>query len=238
MRNRKIAAWLVHLYTASGGIVGMFALFAAAENQIRLAFVLLLITAMIDATDGFLARKVRVRQVLPYFDGSMMDNIIDVLTYIWVPIFIIGRLDVLPHILWIVPPLLAGMYAYGQTNMKTDDNYFLGFPSYWNVIAIYIYWLQPQPIWAVLMTLIPAILTFVPTHYLYLSRNQMFARPQWIMGTLWFVLCLYLLLQEQTDHSTGVGKCHLPIFLCSHQLLCRVADSTGKIAGNTIASHV
>ena len=199
MQKRKIAAWLVHLYTASGGVLGMFALFAAAEGQIRLSFLLLLVTAMIDSTDGFLARKVQVRQVLPDFDGGMMDNIIDVLTYIWVPIFIIGRLNVLPHILWVVPPLLAGMYAYGQTKMKTDDNYFLGFPSYWNVIAIYVYWLQPEPLWAVLMTLIPAILTFVPTRYLYPSRNRMLARPQWILGTLWFGLCLYLLFQAQPD---------------------------------------
>ncbi len=44
MQPRKLAAWMVHLYTASGGVVGMFSLFAAAEGRIHDAFLLLLLT--------------------------------------------------------------------------------------------------------------------------------------------------------------------------------------------------
>lgn len=197
MINRKIVAWLVHLYTATGAVVGMFALFLAAQNQIRQAFLLLLLTVLIDATDGLMARRLRVREVLPEFDGAMMDNVIDVLTYIWIPVFIIGSIDVLPHILWIAVPVIAGMYAYGQADMKTDDNFFLGFPSYWNIVALYMYWLRPEPLWAVLMLVIPAVLTFVPTRYLYPSRNRTLAGPTWALGGIWLLACFYLLLQEQ-----------------------------------------
>ena len=197
MTNRKIAAWLVHLYTAMGAVVGMFALFLAAQNQIRQAFILLLVTVIIDGTDGLMARRIGVREVLPEFDGAMMDNVIDVLTYIWIPVFIIGSIDVLPHLLWIAVPVIAGMYAYGQADMKTDDNFFLGFPSYWNIVALYMFWLHPQPLWAVLMLLIPAVLTFIPTRYLYPSRNKTLARPTWALGTIWLGLCFYLLLQDQ-----------------------------------------
>src|SRR5512147_3079254 len=121
MTNRKIKAWLVHLYTASGGIVGMFALFAAANGQIRVAFMLLIMAALIDATDGIMARKVGVRVVLPRFDGAMVDNVIDVLTFVWVPVFIMGSQNLLPHPLWTAVPILASLYAYGQVNMKTED---------------------------------------------------------------------------------------------------------------------
>ena len=141
MARRKLMAWLVHLYTASGGVIGLFALYEASRNNVRQSFLLLIVTGLIDGTDGILARKVNVRKVLPNFDGAMIDNVIDVLTYVWVPIFIIGSQNLLPHPLWLAVPVLAAMYAYGQVNMKTDDAFFLGFPSYWNGIALYMYWL-------------------------------------------------------------------------------------------------
>ena len=104
--NHKLAAWLIHLYTASGGVIGMFALFAAAEGRIRVAFILLIVTNIIDSTDGILARRVRVRDVLPNFDGAMVDNVVDVLTFIWVPVFIMWKAALLPSPLWIAVPVL------------------------------------------------------------------------------------------------------------------------------------
>ncbi len=201
MSNRKIKAWLIHLYTASGGVVGMFALFAAANGQIRVAFMLLILAAMIDATDGIMARKVGVRMVLPKFDGAMIDNVIDVLTYVWVPVFIMGSQNLLPHPLWTAVPILASLYAYGQVNMKTEDAFFLGFPSYWNGIAIYMYWLKPIPIIAILMVVIPGILSFIPTRYLYPSKNPILSKTTWALGLPWGILVIYLLSQEKPDEG-------------------------------------
>ncbi len=212
MINRKTAAWLVHLYTATGGILGMLALFSAVNGDISNAFLLLLATIVIDATDGLLARQVRVREVLPNFDGAMVDNIIDFLTYIWVPVFIIGATGLLPNILWISIPVLAGLYAYGQEDMKTPDNYFLGFPSYWNIIALYMYWLQPAPIIAVLMLLIPGILTFIPTRYLYPSKNRTLAKTTWLLATIWLLLITYLLFQPQPDPILLLISMYFPVY--------------------------
>jgi len=195
----KLAAWLVHLYTAAGGVIGMFALFAAAEGQIRRAFLLLILTMVIDTTDGLLARRVRVRKVLPDFDGAMVDNVIDVLTFVWVPIFIMWHEDLLPGSAWIIVPVLAALYAYGQTNMKTDDAFFLGFPSYWNIVALYLYWLKPVPAAAVLFVVVPAILTFIPTRYLYASRNHILWKTTWSLGAIWLVMVIYLLQQTRPD---------------------------------------
>ena len=199
MSKRKIKAWLVHLYTASGGVVGMFALFAAAQGQIRVAFALLITAAMIDATDGIMARKVGVRNALPKFDGSMVDNVIDVLTFVWVPVFIMGSQGLLPHLLWTAVPILASLYAYGQVNMKTEDSFFLGFPSYWNGIALYMFWLRPIPIIAILLVVIPGIMSFVPTRYLYPSKNPILSKTTWAMGIPWGILIIWLLSQETPD---------------------------------------
>ncbi|MCA0457336.1 MAG: CDP-diacylglycerol O-phosphatidyltransferase [Chloroflexi bacterium] len=212
MPKQKIAAWLVHLYTASGGIVGMFALYWAAQGQPRHAFFLLGIAMLIDGTDGILARRVGVRRVLPNFDGAMIDNVIDVLTYVWVPVFIMASQNLLPNVIWTAVPVIAALYAYGQTNMKTDDAFFLGFPSYWNAIALYLFWLQPQPVVAVLMVVIPGILSFIPTRYLYPSKNPLFSKTNWILSLIWAALITILLVQEEPDPRLILVSLSYPIF--------------------------
>jgi phosphatidylcholine synthase len=210
--NRKLAAWLAHFYTAIGGVIGMLALFAAAGGEIRLAFLLLFITVVIDSTDGLLARKVRVSEVLPNFSGAMIDNIIDFLTFIWIPVFIMGSTGLLPSLVWITVPVIAGLYAYGQINMKTPDNFFLGFPSYWNVVALYLYLLKPEPFWAVVMVVVPAVLTFIPTRYLYPSKNRVLSKTTWLLAIGWGLLMLYLLFQEQPDQNLILLSTFFPIY--------------------------
>ena len=43
-------------------------------------------------------------------------------------------------------PVLASAYGFAQTDAKTDDDFFLGFPSYWNVVAIYLWLLDVSPL--------------------------------------------------------------------------------------------
>jgi len=199
--SRKLAAWGVHVYTMLGGVIGMFALLAAADGRYREAFLLLVLTTLIDATDGLMARQVRVWEVLPQFDGSMVDNVIDTLTFLWVPLLIVGHAELLPHPAWLIAPVIAGLYAYGQANMKTEDSFFLGFPSYWNVVALYVFWLEPDAIPAVLMVVIPGILTFIPTRYLYPSKNRVLWKWSWGLAMIWLPMIFYLLSQEQPDQT-------------------------------------
>lgn len=212
MFNRKVAAWLVHAYTATGGIIGMFALLLAADGRISEAFFLLIVTMIVDSTDGILARRVRVWEVLPNFDGAEMDNVIDVLTYVWIPVFIMVSQNLLPHPGWLIIPVIASMYAYGQTNMKTDDNFFLGFPCYWNVVALYLYLLQPEPFIAVLSVIIPGLLTFIPTRYLYPSKNQVYWRTSWVLGAIWFLMVLYMLAQPAPSNQLVIISLYYPIY--------------------------
>lgn len=209
---RKAAAWGVHLYTALGGLIGVLALFAVHDGDIRGAFGLLVITMIIDATDGLLARRVRVREVLPKFDGAALDNAIDLLTYGYIPIFIIGSQGLVPHIGWTLIPAFALLYAYGQIDMKTPDSFFLGFPSYWNVVALYLWWLRPAEGVAIALVVIPAILTFIPTRYLYPSRNQVLWQVSWTLGAVWFILVLVLLGQTEPNPTLVVLSLYYPIY--------------------------
>ena len=128
-----------------------------------------------------------------------MDDAIDVFTYIYVPLFIIVQEGLLPHPAWIVPPILAGLYAYGQSEMKTEDHYFLGFPSYWNVVALYLFWLTPGSVMAVLCVLVPTVLTVIPSRYLYPSRNAFLWKTNFILGGLWLLLVCTQLLQPEPN---------------------------------------
>lgn len=205
-------AWLVHLYTATGGILGVFALGFAANGQIRECYALLVLQMIVDATDGMLARRINIKEMLPHFDGAMLDNVIDMFTYIWIPLFIMLNQALLPHPVWVVFPALAAMYAYGQTNMKTDEGYFIGFPSYWNIIALYLYWLRPDAVFAVALVVVPSVLSFVPTRYLYPSKGMAFWKTAWGLGIVWFACVLWLLAQETPDSLWVLASLFFPVW--------------------------
>ncbi len=130
----KALAWLVHLYTALGLVcaAGIAVLIVqGGDEAFRLAFVLMLLATAIDATDGWLARKARVKEVLPHFSGRALDDVIDFQTYAALPLLLVWRADLLPGAMaWLLLlPLLASAYGFAQVNAKTDDGFFLGFPS-------------------------------------------------------------------------------------------------------------
>lgn len=212
VKKREVAAWGVHLYTITGGIIGMFALFEAARGKIENAFLLIILSHLIDATDGLMARAVRVWEVLPNFSGEMVDNLIDIFTYLWLPMFIIWTTDALPSDYWLILPVIAGMYAYGQVNMKTDDDFFLGFPTLWDAVSIYIVYLNPSEWLAVLIIVIPTVLSFIPLRYLYPSKNSFLSKPSWILALLWIALWIYILVEEPTNRNLVVVSLFYPAF--------------------------
>lgn len=166
-----IAAWLVHLYTASSAVLGLWALVAGSQGQFRLAIGLMIATLVIDSTDGALARAIRVRERIPWIDGRRLDDICDYFTYVIVPAGFLVQADLLPHPAWSALPLLASAYGFSQDEAKTQDHFFLGWPSYWNVVAIYLYLLEATPQWGLALVLVFAAAVFVPVKYIYPSRT-------------------------------------------------------------------
>jgi phosphatidylcholine synthase len=189
---KKLLAWLVHLYTALGLVcaAGIAVLVVGGgDRPFRWAFLLMMVATAIDATDGWLARKARVKDVLPAFDGAALDNLIDFQTYTTLPLLLIWRAGILPGSLasLLILPLLASAYGFSQTDAKTDDGFFLGFPSYWNIAAYYLFVLHPAPWAAVTLIVACSVLTFVPTPYIYATRGGPFAKTINIGSAIWFV---------------------------------------------------
>jgi phosphatidylcholine synthase len=205
----KLLAWLAHLYTATGLVcaAGIAILIVRGDDAgFRGAFFLMMVATAIDATDGWLARKARVKEVLPGFDGSALDNLIDFHAYASLPLLLIWRAGLLPGPLaWILLlPLLASAYGFSQVNVKTADGFFLGFPSYWNIVAYYLYVLQP-PAWvSVTIICVCAVLTFVPTLYIYATRGGPFATLINAGSAIWFA-SLGLVLFGPAEYRYRIG---------------------------------
>lgn len=199
-----VLAWGVHFYTALGLVAaaGIAVLIVnGGADSFRWAFALMLLATLIDATDGTLARRVRVKEVLPGFDGRRLDDLIDFLNYTSLPLLLVWRAGILPdgQAWWLLVPLLASAYGFCQSSAKTEDGYFLGFPSYWNLIAFYLYYLQP-PTWVSIALLVTfAVLTFVPMRYLYPTQRGKLNRVTNVLGAIWTVFPLWILLQPRLD---------------------------------------
>src|SRR4051812_32571721 len=148
-RGLRLAGAAVHLYTASGSVLALLIVIAAMRGETTAALWLGLATLFIDGTDGMLARRMRVKETIPWFDGARLDDIVDYLTYVFAPVVLLWTTDRLPAgpTGWVIAalPLLASSFQFCRVDAKTSDHFFLGFPSYWNILAFYVIVLELGP---------------------------------------------------------------------------------------------
>jgi phosphatidylcholine synthase len=193
----RALAWSVHLYTALGAVVALEAMVSTVRGDVRGAFLWMAVALAIDSSDGTLARAARVKEVVPTYDGSKLDDIIDYLNYVFVPIFFAVETNLLPPAyagFVAALPLLASAYGFCQSAAKTADFFFTGFPSYWNITVFYMYVLEGPPIANAVVLAALSLLVFVPIGYLYPSR-QPFLRPLTItLGVAWAVVAIVAVL--------------------------------------------
>jgi len=192
------AAWGVHLYTALGAAVGLLAIYFAARGDFRASFASMAAAIFIDSSDGPLARLINVKARVPSFDGTLLDNIVDYLTYTVAPVFLMLEAGIIstswPGLALACFVMLASVYGFCQTNAKTDDHYFLGFPNYWNIVAFYLYCLHGPPWFGATVLLVFAVLVFVPIKYIYPNRTVPL-RPVTIgYGILWAMVTIAMLV--------------------------------------------
>ena len=194
---RRILGWCVHAYTACGLVVAaaITALLlepARTPDTYRTCFLLMLLAVWIDATDGTLARAVRIVEAVPSFDGRRLDDLIDFLLYTCLPLLLIDRAGLLSgEMRWVlVVALAASAYGFCQTDVKTADGAFVGFPSYWNVVAYYLCALPLGGNAAASVILFFAVLTFVPSRYPYPTQPGHVNRLMLVLSVPWAALIL------------------------------------------------
>lgn len=237
-------AWCVHLYTALGLVAAAFMavlIVRGGHESFRLVFLLMIAATLIDATDGYFARKADVARRTPRFDGRRLDDLIDFNTYTTLPLLLLWRADLLPG-LWnwvLLLPLLASAYGFSQTEAKTADDYFLGFPSYWNVVAFYLYALRIPPWGAAAILVFFAVMTFVPLRYLYPTKGSRLGALTNVLAAIWVVLLLAILTRwNQAPRGLVWGSLAFPAYYLIASWSTQTAGKSASFRSSSIGRAV
>ena len=193
-----ILPWIAHFYTATGTVWALLATAMTFAHNFRAAFIFLVVATFVDSTDGVLARAFRVKELTPEFDGALLDNIIDYMTFVFVPALIVWQADlVLAPFPVCAAMLMSSAYGFAHSAAKVEahDHFFTGFPSYWNIVAVYLYILQMPKITNAIILVILAVLVFVPLKYVYPSRTRTLQTPTLILGATWAALFAWMIFR-------------------------------------------
>jgi phosphatidylcholine synthase len=199
--SQRAAAWAVHFYTATGAVMALTAVLETIAGRFRQAFFWLVAATVIDATDGVLARFAEVKRRVPHFDGARLDDIVDYLTYVFVPVLMVHQADLLPPGwgVWIASVvLLSSAYGFASADAKSNDYFFTGFPSYWNIVAVYLFAAGLSPRWNAIVLVTFSVLVFVRIGYIYPSRTPVLRGLTTILGMLWAVMMMAIILAIPT----------------------------------------
>jgi phosphatidylcholine synthase len=213
---RSAVAFAVHVFTACGAGCALLALTAAVNGQWEAMFVWLGIALCIDGIDGTFARRLQVAKLLPRWSGDVLDLVVDILNYVFVPAYALAASGLLPRPAAVPLGLLivvTGALYFADRLMKTSDYYFRGFPALWNVAAFYLFVLKPEP-WAgaaAIMAL--AVLTFVPFHVVHPLRIAHLRGVTTVALAAWAVLAIVAVAQDLNPPLwIGAALCALAVY--------------------------
>ena len=195
--NVEKQAWAVHCFTASGALAGLMACTAIVNHDPRAAFLWMLLATFIDGIDGTFARRVDVVKNCPQVDGRRLDDMVDYFTWVVTPVLAMAWWGILPGwpLLWGMP-LVASALGMARCDAKTDDDFFRGFPSLWNIVAFYLWHYQlPTDIAAGLVATL-SITVLAPLKFVYPTRTRTLRNVTLAMMTLWGLHSLFALLWD------------------------------------------
>ncbi|HEX9365717.1 MAG TPA: CDP-alcohol phosphatidyltransferase family protein [Vicinamibacterales bacterium] len=209
-------AWLVHMYTATGAVLAFVGAWAVVHGNDRLALGSMFAATIVDATDGALARRARVKDVLPDVDGARIDDIVDYLTFVFLPMLLLEASGGLFQ--WMALPviavvLLSSMYGFVAPDAKSSDYFFTGFPSYWNIVVLYLMLFHVPPFWNAVVLLALSALIFVRIGYVYPSRTPTLRTLTLLLGSAWAaVLAAIILLWPSPPAWLAIGSLAFPVY--------------------------
>ena len=219
------AAFAVHVFAACGAACALLALLAAVDARWPTMFAWLGVALFIDGIDGALARRLRVAELLPRWSGEVLDLVVDIMNYVFVPAYALTAGGLLP------PPVavplglvvvVTGALYFADRWMKTTDHYFRGFPALWNVVVFYLF-LLGLPAWlAAVVVVALAVLTFAPMHFVHPMRVAHLRMLTTVALVLWALLALVAVMQNLAPGFwTVAGLCVLAIYFVGIGLLRR-----------------
>jgi phosphatidylcholine synthase len=219
-------AFAVHIFTASGAALALFALLAAARTDWPLMFLLLGVALIVDGVDGMFARRLDVARRLPRWSGETLDLVVDFTTYVFVPAYAVAAGNLLPPLAAVPAAILivvTGALYFADRNMKTADNYFRGFPAVWNVPVFYLFLLRPDPWIATALIVLLAIFTFVPASFLHPFRVARLRLLNMVLLAAWSLLaCVALLRDMMPGLWITASLCAIGLYFLSAGLMRKI----------------
>jgi phosphatidylcholine synthase len=173
--NMRLKALSVHLLTASGAVLSMFAMLAAVEGEWSLMFLWLVVALIVDGVDGPLARRYDTEKNWPTYDGVLMDLIVDYLTYVFIPAFALFKSGLLPG--WtgwlaIIVICYGSVVYFADTRMKTTDKSFAGFPACWNMVVLVLFATKPGDMVILLVVILLSVTMFTNLKFIHPTRTK------------------------------------------------------------------
>jgi phosphatidylcholine synthase len=191
-------AWAVHAFTATSALFALLALDAVLGEDWRLALLWLLCALAVDGVDGTLARAVKVKERTPAFDGAALDLIVDYLTYVFVPTLFIWRAGLVPEG-WALPLAAliqySALYHFARSDMKTEDNYFRGFPALWNLVAFYLWVTGASAVTGAALVTALALSSFTSVTFVHPFRVRDYGAALPVLAVVWALATAALLWQ-------------------------------------------
>ena len=215
-RSERRRAWLVHAYTGLGAVLAFIAAWGVVHGYDRVALGAMFVATIVDGTDGMLARRARVKEVLPHIDGARIDDIVDYMTFVLVPLLLLeaaGGLRQMTFIPVAAIVLLSSMYGFVAPDAKSSDHFFTGFPSYWNIVVLYLLLFRvPAGANAIILLCLSALI-FVRIGYVYPSRTPTLRTLTLLFGAVWTVaIGAIIWLWPSPPSWLAIGSLAFPVY--------------------------
>jgi phosphatidylcholine synthase len=215
----------VHVFTSSGAALGLLALLAAVATNWTLMFAALGAALFVDGIDGSIARYLDVTERLPRWSGETLDLVVDFVNYVFVPAYAVAAGGLVPPVAAVPLAILicvTGALYFADRRMKTEDNYFRGFPAVWNAPVFYLFLLRPDPWLTATAVVALAILTFVPVPFLHPFRVRRMRAFNALLIAAWSVLALVALIRDMMPGPWVTGAlCAIALYFLGAGLLRR-----------------
>lgn len=208
----KITSLTVHLLTASGAVIGLWSLILMAEGDAANSLRFLALAAASDSVDGTLARMVDVSKHMPQTDGALIDNLVDYLTWVFLPV-VWGYLFMgIPFAICSVV-LLVSLFGFSHKQAKTEDHFFRGFPSYWNLLIFYLY-IFDAGVWvSSIILIIFSIFVLIPVRFVYPSRTLKLRKTTLSLSVPYIAMIIAMLLyMEETPLWFSLASLYFPCY--------------------------
>ena len=216
--NPRLNALCVHLLTATGAVLAMMAMLAAADHNWPMMWLWLVVALIVDGVDGPLARHYHVKTQWPTYDGVLLDLIIDYLTYVFIPAYALFESGLMNG--WtgwcaiIVITYTSALY-FVDTRMKTTDFSFAGFPACWNMAILVFFALEPNFYLILAIIVVLAATQFTNLKFVHPVRTE---RWRWLtlpIALLWVACAGWSAWGAFNPHGlASVGLLLSTIYLC------------------------